>query len=76
MNNARVIDEDEDIQCPMLLFSSDGKDQEVDWVKNQEKFALIMGAKLISYDCSHYIHHFKSEEMCKEITEFLYSINK
>ncbi len=76
LNNARVIDEDEDIQCPMLLFSSDGKDQEIDWVKNQEKFALIMGAKLISYDCSHYIHHFKSEEMSKEIIDFLSSINK
>ena len=75
LNNARVIDKDGDIQCPMLLFSSDGKDQEIDWVKNQQKFASIMGAKLISYDCSHYIHHFKSEEMSKEIIDFLSSIN-
>lgn len=75
LNNARVIDKDGDIQCPMLLFSSDGKDQEIDWVKNQQKFASIMGAKLISYDCSHYIHHYKSDEMSKEIIDFLSSIN-
>lgn len=76
LNNARIVGEDGDVQCPILLFSSNGKDQETDWVKNQEKFAEIMGAKLISYDCGHYIHHFKSEEMCKEIIGFLSSINK
>ena len=58
----------------MLLFSSNGKYQEVDWVLNQQKFAENMGAKLISYDCEHYIHHFKSEEMCKEIIEFICSL--
>ena len=74
LNNARVVGEDGDIQCPMLLFSSNGEDQERDWVENQAKFASNMGATLISYDCSHYIHHFKSDEMCKEIAEFLYSL--
>ena len=74
LNNARVVCEDGDIQCPTLLFSSNGQDQEQDWVLNQQKFAEIMGAKLISYDCGHYIHHFKSDEMCKEITEFVQSL--
>jgi hypothetical protein len=74
LNNARVVGEDGDIQCPTLLFSSNGQDQEQDWVLNQQKFAEIMGAKLISYDCGHYIHHFKSDEMCKEITEFVQSL--
>ena len=70
LNNARVVGDGGNIQCPMLLFSSNGKDQEVDWVLNQQKFAENMGAKLISYDCEHYIHHFKSDDMCKEIIEF------
>ena len=76
LNNARVVGEDGDIQCPTLMFSSNGEDQEKNWVENQEKFASSMGARLISYDCSHYIHHFKSDEMCKEIIEFVNSLKQ
>ena len=71
LNNARVVGEAGNIHCPTLLFSSNGQDQERDWVQNQQKFSSIMGARLISYDCGHYIHHFKSDEMCKEIMEFI-----
>ena len=74
LNNARIVGEGGDIECPILLFSSDGKDQEKDWVLNKQKFASNVGAKLISYDCSHYIHHFKSDEMSKEIIEFAKSL--
>lgn len=73
LNNASVVGRDGNVQCPMLLFSSNGKDQERDWVLNQQKFAQIMGARLITYDCGHYIHHFKSDEMCKEIAGFVNS---
>ena len=76
LNNARVVGEDGDIQCPTLMFSSNGEDQEKDWVVNQEKFASSMGARLISYDCGHYIHHFKSDEMCNEIIEFANSLKR
>ena len=76
LNNARVVGEDGGIQCPALLFSSNGEDQEKDWILNQQKFAASMGAKLISYDCGHYIHHFKSDEMCKEIIEFMNSLER
>ena len=76
LNNARVVGKDGNIQCPTLLFSSNGKDQERDWVENQQKFAKIMGARLISYDCGHYIHHFKSDEIRKEIIEFVNSLER
>ena len=76
LNNARVVGEDGDIQCPTLMFSSNGEDQEKNWVENQEKFASSMRARLISYDCSHYIHHFKSDEMCKEIIAFVNSLKQ
>ena len=76
LSNARIVGEGGNIKCPTLLFSSNGEDQEKDWVKNQQKFAEIMGAKLISYDCGHYIHHFHSDEMCKEITEFVNSLKR
>ena len=29
--------------------------------------------RLICFDCGHYIHHFKSDEMSKEIIEFINS---
>ena len=74
LNNAKTVGEDGDVQCPTLLFSSNGEDQEKDWVKNQHRFAELMGARLISYDCGHYIHHFKSAEMCGEITSFIHSL--
>ncbi len=74
LNNAKVVGNDGDVQCPTLLFSSNGEDQERDWVINQQRFATMMGAKLISYDCGHYIHHFKSDEMSKEIIEFVKSL--
>ena len=75
LNNARIVGETGNIECPTLLFLSNGKDQEIDWVLNQQKFAEIMKAKLITYDCGHYIHHFKSEDMCKEIIEFVNLLN-
>lgn len=74
LKNAKTVGADGNIHCPTLLFSSNGQDQERDWVQNQEKFALSMGARLIRYDCGHYIHHFKSEEMCEEIIRFISSL--
>ncbi len=40
------------------------------------EFAGILNAKLIFYDCGHYIHHYKSDEMCKEIINFVNSLEK
>ena len=74
LKNAGAVGEAGDIRCPALLFSSNGKDQERDWTENQQKFAALLGARLISYDCGHYIHHFKSDEMSREIIEFARSI--
>ena len=76
LKNAKIVGEDGNIQCPMLLFSSNGQDQERDWVENQQKFALSTGARLICYDCGHYIHHFKSDEMSKEIVAFVNSLER
>lgn len=41
------------------------------WVKAQKEFATMLDARLIIYDCGHYIHHFKSDEMSKEIIKFV-----
>lgn len=74
LHNAHLVGVTGSIECPALLFSSNGQDQERNWVENQQKFAASMGARLISYDCGHYIHHFKSDEMSKEMIEFIHSL--
>ena len=76
LENAKITGDAGNIQCPTLLFCSNGEDQERDWVENQQKFAVRMGAKLICYDCGHYIHHFKSDEMCSEIIKFINSLER
>lgn len=74
LKNAGIVGEAGNIACPALMFSSNGKDQERDWVENQQRFAASIGAKLIAYDCEHYIHHFKSDEMYREIIQFIDSL--
>ncbi|MBR5619794.1 MAG: alpha/beta hydrolase [Clostridia bacterium] len=76
LHNAKTVENGGAIQCPTLMFSSNGKDQEKDWVENQQKFAQIMGAKLVSYDCAHDIHQYKSDDMQKEIVEFVNALEK
>lgn len=76
LKNSRVVSEGENIKCPTLLFSSNGNQTSKYWIENQREFATLMSAKLICFDCGHYIHHFKSDEMCKEIIKFINSLEK
>ena len=74
LKNADIVDAAGNIECPTLLFTSNGKQTSKNWVQEQQKFASIMNAKLICFDCGHYIHHFKSDEMCKELIKFANSL--
>lgn len=76
LNNADIVDEAGNIECPTLLFTSNGKQTSKNWIEHQQNFASIMNAKLICFDCGHYIHYFKSEEMCREIKEFVNKLNR
>jgi len=71
LSNSRIVSSDEYIECPTLLFSSNGKQTSECWIENQREFATLMSAKLICYDCGHYIHHYKSDEMSDEIIRFV-----
>ncbi len=71
LKNADIVDKAGNIECPTLLFTSNGKQTSKNWLEHQQKFASIMNAKLVCFDCGHYIHYFKSEEMCREIKEFI-----
>ncbi len=60
---------------PMLLFVSNGKQTQGHWAEAQKEFAKMQNAELIVYNCGHYIHQFKSDEMCTEISKFINSLN-
>ena len=71
LKNANIVDVAGNIECPTLLFVSNGKQTSKNWIKYQQEFASIMNAKVVCFDCGHYIHHFKSEEICIEIKGFV-----
>lgn len=68
--NAEVVSRSKIIECPVLLFSSNGKETSKNWLKMQRQFAVEMKAELICYDCGHYIHYYKSDEISREIVRF------
>lgn len=69
--NAAIVGESDYKKIPTLLFCSNGNQTFKNWIEDQKEFAGIMNANLISYDCGHYIHHYKSEEMSSEIEKFV-----
>ena len=71
IKNAAIVGEAGYKEIPTLLFCSNGKQTFKNWIEDQKEFARIMNAALISYDCGHYIHHYKSEEMSHEIEAFI-----
>lgn len=56
------------------MFCSDGTEIGDFWIPTQEKFAEENQAKIICFDCGHYIHYYKSEEMVDHIESFLAEI--
>ena len=76
LSNVSIVEKTGYVKCPILLFSSNGKQTQGYWSAAQKEFATIQNAKLIRYDCGHYIHHFKSNEMCEEIVRFVNSLER
>ena len=74
LKNADIVDNAGNIECPTLLFTSNGKQTSKNWVEHQQQFADIMKAKLVRFNCGHYIHYFESDEIGKEITAFVKEI--
>lgn len=70
MNNAIIVEESGGIECPTLLFVSNGKQVSPNWIDNQQEFAKQMKAEFVCLDCGHYIHYFKSDEMYQSIIKF------
>lgn len=69
--NASYVGEHGTINCPALLFCSNGKQTFRNWIQNQKTFAEEINAELICYDCGHYLHYYKSDEMNEQIRRFI-----
>ena len=59
------------IDCPVLMFVSDGKQVSAHWIENAKKFAKQLNAKTVFLNCGHYIHHYESERISREIRAFI-----
>jgi hypothetical protein len=70
LNNSSIVENGKCIECPILLFVSNGKQTSKNWIKIQNEFANKVNAKIVNYDCGHYMHHYKSNEICNEIKQF------
>jgi len=71
INNAEKVACAGAIECPMLLFVSNGKQVSKNWINNQRQFAEQMKAEAIFFDCGHCIHYYESETVSKKIKEFI-----
>ena len=69
--NAQTVKTGGAISCPVLMFCSDGTEIGDFWIDVQKKYAEENHAEIIFFDCGHYIHYYKSEEMEPAIKNFL-----
>ena len=72
-DNAKLVEEAGTIDCPLLMFVSDGKQVSANWIRFQNEFAKNNNAKLIQLNCGHYVHYYESDRISTEITKFVSS---
>lgn len=70
LNNSSIVENGKSIECPILLFVSNGKQTSKNWIYSQNEFAKKVNAKVVNYDCGHYMHYYKSNDICNEIKQF------
>lgn len=69
--NADVVESAGAIDGPILMFVSNGKEVSSNWRANCQKFALQTHAETIYLDCGHYVHHYESESISREMERFI-----
>ena len=70
MENAGIVASGGRIECPILMFVSDGKQVSSGWILHEREFAGRMNAKAVYLNCGHYIHYYESERISREIKSF------
>lgn len=70
-NNSIIVKNGSPISCPIIMFTSNGKDIGDLWISKQKQFAKENNIELNSFDCGHYLHYYKSEEITGSIQKFI-----
>lgn len=52
------------------MFISNGKEVSQNWIRNAQESACQMKAETVLLDCGHYVHHYESESISRNILEF------
>jgi pimeloyl-ACP methyl ester carboxylesterase len=74
LKNAGIVDSAGGIDCPILMFISDGKQVSSGWIDHERQFAERMNAKTVYLNCGHYIHYYESKRISEEIKAFVKQI--
>lgn len=70
IDNAKTVENGGKINCPVLLFVSNGKQVSPGWIEDEKAFAEQTNAEVVCYDCGHYMHYFESGKMSGKIIGF------
>ena len=76
LKNAKIVSSAGRIDCPILMFVSDGKQVSSGWIDHERQFAARMNAKTVYLNCGHYIHYYESGRINQEIRVFIDQIMK
>ena len=71
LQNAKLVDDAGRIDCPILMFVSDGRQVSSGWIDYERAFAEQMNANIVHLNCGHYIHYYESERISAEIKAFI-----
>ena len=71
IGNAEAVETAGVIDCPILMFVSNGKEVSSNWRANCQRFAGQMHAEMVLLDCGHYVHHYASDTICREMERFI-----
>ncbi len=59
------------VDCPILMFVSDGRQVSPGWIDRAREFSERTHARTVSLDCGHYIYYYESERITREIRSFV-----
>ncbi len=68
--NAGTVSAGGRIECPMLMFLSDGKQVSANWIEHEREFGGRVNAEIVYLNCGHYIHYYESEQISRKLKEF------
>lgn len=69
--NAQIVKAGKAVTCPILMFCSNGIEIGESWISMQKNFTEENNAEITFFDCGHYLHYYKSDEMAADIKSFM-----